>query len=598
MISFESFGLLTLAQTERIDDCQIFSLPLFAKLPTIKLADRFSCVSTPLITQDGCFSFDKLASFAGKEPIQDVKIEGDIPPAVAEAIVLTNAALACLKTDFRAFACKKFYTLLKNSAANPVSTDLLLAFLPCLAIISHYDLSQQDGRLVVSRIRGFRSVPDEDKRHALNQLDRMAGLAALILHHQAEILLPSQDTTYLESVQRKAWCQSTFGTAKYMKLAILEKSRSIYAGGVKHESKGILALYTAAHSLLGDCGKAMSGKHLQRPRPPVEEVNADVVEDEPRVIETRVERALKGRLDSNWIEKPDKNLIHVIDANALKADTGLRSKSKENWSVAKLDTLINGLETKKLDPAVFEQLAAEIPHAAKPLLDIARSLRLNENYGRDSLTIRPTLLVGEAGVGKSWVARRIADACGLPSLFLPLAGASDSMSILGTNRGWSTGSPSIARVLAEGFANPFIILDEIDKTGTSRHNGNAVQALLPLLEKSTAKVWFDQFFAAKIDCSMINIIATANSLVALPEPLLSRFQIYHLRPPAKTDFPKIIASVVREVAQEIGVHEAFLPALDGEEIAFLTASCRDIRTLSATVRRILEHRSCERQAVH
>lgn len=69
------------------------------------------------------------------------------------------------------------------------------------------------------------------------------------------------------------------------------------------------------------------------------------------------------------------------------------------------------------------------------------------------------------------------------------AGSPDSRELLGTAKGWSPALPAgPSRLIHEsGQANPLYVLDEIDKIGSSNHNGRLTDALLTLLESETTK---------------------------------------------------------------------------------------------------------------
>src|SRR3546814_7088270 len=54
---------------------------------------------------------------------------------------------------------------------------------------------------------------------------------------------------------------------------------------------------------------------------------------------------------------------------------------------------------------------------------------------------------------------------------------------------------------ARKVANPGIVLDEIEKAGTSRHNGNLLDALLAMLEPETSAQWFDRYLEAPVNLS-------------------------------------------------------------------------------------------------
>jgi len=74
-------------------------------------------------------------------------------------------------------------------------------------------------------------------------------------------------------------------------------------------------------------------------------------------------------------------------------------------------------------------------------------------------------------------------------------------------------------------------LDEIDKVDKGRHSGSDVMnPLYSLLEKQSAKMFLDEYLNVPVDASMISFIATANSIKTIPEPILDRFEVFHIEP--------------------------------------------------------------------
>jgi ATP-dependent Lon protease len=71
-------------------------------------------------------------------------------------------------------------------------------------------------------------------------------------------------------------------------------------------------------------------------------------------------------------------------------------------------------------------------------------------------------------------------------------------------------------------AGPLIILDEIEKAGTGRHNGNLYDVLHGLLERETAARWHDPYIDAPCDLSHISWIMTANTIEPVPKSLRDR----------------------------------------------------------------------------
>ena len=225
---------------------------------------------------------------------------------------------------------------------------------------------------------------------------------------------------------------------------------------------------------------------------------------------------------------------------------------------------------------------------------LERQQVLAQRLGADSLRLRPLLLLGPAGTGKTRFLRRLGDTMGAPTLFVPLAGANDNMLLKGTARGWSSARPGflVEMMLERQCPNPMVILDEIDKIGLGRQNGRVWETLLTFLEPASSSRVLDEFLLGEVDYSAISWVATANSLEDLPGPLRSRWEIIRVGLPQAEDFDRILENVRRDVAREYGVDTVALPNLDATvrdrlQRAF-ARNPRSMRDLRGVVYRLLE----------
>lgn len=201
-------------------------------------------------------------------------------------------------------------------------------------------------------------------------------------------------------------------------------------------------------------------------------------------------------------------------------------------------------------------------HAVMKHIDVAATLG-------SALVLPPILLVGPPDSGKSWFARQLADLLDLPIIQLPMGGMSDDKVLRGTMRGWGSACPStlLQEIVRIKVANPIVVLEELDKAGSSRRNGNAWDTLLQMLDPGNASCWMDDYLQCECDLSAINWIATANEdyQILMPAPLLSRMRVIHVPRPRPEHRPEMLRSVIKEYQRMKGLDFDILQWLDQGE---------------------------------
>jgi len=176
-------------------------------------------------------------------------------------------------------------------------------------------------------------------------------------------------------------------------------------------------------------------------------------------------------------------------------------------------------------------------------------------------------LVGSPGVGKTSIAKAIAECINRKFVRISLGGESDVSVLKGHRRTYIGSYPGkiVNALKIAGTENPVILLDEVDKICQSSIKGNVQDVLLEILDPSQNHIFYDHYLDMPVDLSKVLFICSANILDSstISAPLLDRLEVIEVSGYTKVEkemifykflLPKLMAKVGLD---KYGVHVNF-----------------------------------------
>lgn len=363
-------------------------------------------------------------------------------------------------------------------------------------------------KLLLSKLKEYMSSADKNGNDILLTLDFFKSIDEVIFYVSSFLSLPTQQKQELLEENNDLKKIKKFIELVEIQLSLIKIDKKINDNVEKKFLKGQKKIYLNEKIKMI---KKELGKDFDE-----QEEGGELAEIRKKIHKTKLSPEAKKKCMEE-VKKMDGMLPYSSEYQVIKNYLDLvlslpwGIKSKNDTSLEKAEEILNrdhyGLE--KVKERILEYLAV---------------------YNRKkTISGQIICLLGAPGVGKTSLAKSIAEALNKKYVKVSLGGIKDEAEIRGHRKTYIGSMPGkiINSLKKAGTSNPLILLDEIDKLG-SDYRGDPANALLEVLDPEQNKNFEDHYLDLEFDLSDVMFITTANNISNIPIPLRDRMEIIKL----------------------------------------------------------------------
>ena len=278
-----------------------------------------------------------------------------------------------------------------------------------------------------------------------------------------------------------------------------------------------------------------------------------------------------------WFGKEENSLIDEQEAErhlaSIPGDNDDKNKEAIRECIEKLSGEVSYITVSSEKKEKVLKLAEKYPNMQEIIDYLVQSFESSNFRKHKEISFRPIVLVGSPGCGKTSFVTDLGNILqGKKAVKIDLGNDVPVFAISGSDPQFSRAKQGlITEAMSKNsehgpLKNPLIHFDELDKIH-SKENYWVETVFYSILEKNTARRFFDNYIGINVDASGVNYIFTANSLENIPKPIISRLKIFQIPDYTAEQFKAcVIDNFYHNWLKNNDMEQEFLPAVLSNEI--------------------------------